>query len=97
MSGAERTLEEEIVGMNGESTEGSHHFELGIIIILLLLHRENGRAKLALGSSWDMEVLLVLCVQKCRNIWTAPCPCLSQQQTRRRENKLLSTTGWEYL
>lgn len=96
MSGAERTLQEEIVGMNGESTEGSHHLELGIIIILLLLHGENGRAKPVLGSSWDVEMLLVSCVQKSRNIWTALCACLSQQQTR-RENKLLSTTGGEYL
>lgn len=72
MAGAEKSLEEESVGVNGESTAGSHHLELGIVI-LLLLHRENGRA---LGSSWDVETPLVLCVQKSRNIQAASCHCL---------------------
>lgn len=91
MSGADKTLDEEIVGINGESTAGLHqHLEprLAVPPTPPLLRGENGTAKHRAAAE-DAEMPPAVCAQKYRNIWAASCSCLFQK-AKQNERELNS-------
>lgn len=97
MSGADKTLEEEIVGINGESTAGLHQCLEPRLVVLPtpgLLRGENGMARPAPGICRGRRNAAG-CVRAeiQEHMGSIMFPSIPESKTERVRNKFLSTTG----